>query len=207
MISKELLSLAAILVTFAMFLPYIGSIRQGRTKPHVFSWVIWALGTFVVFLAQLAGGAGVGAWAIGVSSVITLYIAWLAYVRRTDLAITRSDWFFLAAALSALPFWYLTADPLWAVVILTAVDLAGFGPTYRSAWVRPFSEHPGFFALGAVRNVLVILALEHYSVTTVLFPAAVGAGCVVLVLLIVMRRRSVARPATGASPERSGGES
>ncbi len=189
MISKELLSLAAILVTFAMFLPYILSIRQGRTRPHVFSWVIWAMGTFVVFLAQLAGGAGVGAWAIGVSSVITLYIAWLAYVRRTDLAITRSDWFFLAAALSALPCWYLTADPLWAVVILTAIDLAGFGPTFRSAWVRPFSEHAGFFSLGVVRNVLVILALEHYSVTTVLFPAAVGAGCAALVLLILIRRR------------------
>lgn len=193
MISKELISAAAILVTFAMFLPYIRSIRQGRTKPHVFSWVIWALVTFVVFLAQLAGQAGVGAWAIGVSGMITVYIAWLAYARRADRTITRSDWGFLVAALSALPLWYLTADPLWAVVILTAVDLAGFGPTFRSAWARPFSEHAGFFALGALRNGLVLLALEHYSVTTALFPAAVGAGSIALVALILIRRRTLSR--------------
>ena len=64
---KELLSGTAIVLTFVIFVPYIRSILQGRTKPHVFSWFIWALGTFVVFLAQLAGGGGMGAWAIGVS--------------------------------------------------------------------------------------------------------------------------------------------
>jgi hypothetical protein len=47
----------------------------------------------------------------------------------------------------------------------------------------------GFFAMGAVRNSLVILALEHYSVTTVLFPAAVGAGCIAFVALLAWRRR------------------
>jgi hypothetical protein len=197
-IYKKLLSAAAIILTFVMFVPYIRSIRQGTTKPHVFSWVIWGLGTITVFFAQLAGHAGVGAWAIGVSGVITLYIAGLAYLRRTDLAITRTDWVFFAAALSALPCWFFTSDPLWAVVILTGVDLAGFGPTFRSAYVRPYSEHMGFFAMGAIRNGLVILALEHYSVTTVLFPAAVGAGCVALVALLAYRRRFMRNSGRGS---------
>jgi hypothetical protein len=34
---KESFSAAAILLTFAMFVPYIRSIRSGRTKPHAFS--------------------------------------------------------------------------------------------------------------------------------------------------------------------------
>ena len=59
--TKELLSLAAMVLTFAIFIPYIRSIRAGRTKPHAFSWVIWGLGTSVVGFAQLAGGGGAGA--------------------------------------------------------------------------------------------------------------------------------------------------
>ena len=51
---KTIFSATAIALTFAAFLPYIRSIRSGKTKPHVFSWVIWGLTTFVVFLAQLA---------------------------------------------------------------------------------------------------------------------------------------------------------
>jgi hypothetical protein len=190
---KEALSAAAIVLTFVIFVPYIRSIRRGLTKPHVFSWVIWALGTFVVFLAQLADSGGLGAWPIGVSGLITAYIAVLAYRKRSDTAITRSDWVFLTISLAALPCWFFTSDPLWAVVILTGVDLAGFGPTFRSAYSRPHAERIGFYSLGAVRNLLAILALEHYSLTTVLFPAAVGVACAVFVAMVAHRRRQLAR--------------
>jgi len=81
---------------------------------------------------------------------------------------------FLAAALTALPGGLLTSDPLWAVLILTGVDLTGFGPTFRSAYLRPYDERPGFYRLGALRNLIAILALERYSLTTVVFPAAVA---------------------------------
>ena len=42
MMWKEGLGLLAILMTFYAFYPYIRSIRVGETRPHVFSWVIWA---------------------------------------------------------------------------------------------------------------------------------------------------------------------
>jgi hypothetical protein len=192
---KELLSAAAIVLTFAIFVPYIRSIRRGVTKPHVFSWVIWALGTFVVALAQLAGSGGVGAWPIGVSGLITAYIAVLAYRQRCDTAITKTDWVLFVVALAALPCWLLTSDPLWAVVILTGIDLVGFGPTFRSAYSRPHGERIGFYSLAAVRNFLAIFALEHYSMTTVLFPAAIGVACIAFVAMVAYRRKLLARRA------------
>jgi hypothetical protein len=51
----------------------------------------------------------------------------------------------------------------------------------------------GFYALAAVRNVLAVLALEHYSMTTVLFPAAVGVACVAFVAMVAYRRKQLAR--------------
>jgi hypothetical protein len=188
--SKQLLGTAAIALTFGLFFPYIRSIHRGKTKPHVFSWMIWGIGTLIVFLAQLAGHGGVGAWPIGISGVITSYIALLAYLKRADTTITRSDWIFFSAALSALPFWFLTSDPLWAVVTLTIVDVIGFGPTVRKAYVHPHEESVSFFALAAVRNLLAIFALEYYSLTTVLFPATVGLACLLLAFMLVYRRHS-----------------
>jgi len=189
--AKSALSAAAILLTFIAFIPYIRGIHRGQIRPHLFSWVVWGLTTFIVFLAQLAALGGVGAWPIGVSGVITLYVTALAWVRREDVAITRSDWVFLIGALSALPFWFLTSEPLSAVVILTVVDLAGFGPTFRKAWSHPHEEKIGFFALFAARNLLVLLALERHSATTTLFPAAVGLACVALMAVLACRRRAL----------------
>jgi hypothetical protein len=188
-IYKQLLSAAAIVLTFVAFLPYICSIQRGETKPHVFSWVIWGLTTFIVFFAQLAGRGGLGAWPIGVSGTISIYIAFLSYLQRSDTAITKTDWAFFFAALSALPFWFIVANPLWAVVILTVVDVMGFGPTIRRAIDHPHAERIGFFAIFALRNLLVILALEHYSLTTVLFPAAIALACFLLICLVAYRRK------------------
>jgi hypothetical protein len=188
---KQLSSALAIVITFWAMLPYIRAIRRNAIRPHVFSWIIWGLSTFVVFLAQLAGGAGIGAWPVGLSGLISLYIALLAYTRRGDSLITPTDWLFLVTALSALPLWLVTAEPLWAVVILTTMDLLGFGPTLRRAYFYPWSESNLFFTLVALRNLLVVLALEKFSLTTVLFPAVVGTACVVVVLLLTWRRKIV----------------
>ncbi len=190
---KELFSAAAILVTFVAFLPYIRSILHGATRPHLFSWLIWGSTTFVVFLAQLADKGGLGAWPTGVSGMITMVVALLAFRHKSDNSITGADWFFFLSAISSLPLWYLTDDPLWAVLILTGVDLLGFGPTIRKAYVTPYEEKLTFFALFVVRNALAIAALEHYSFTTVLFPAATGIACLLLILVATFRRQAFDR--------------
>lgn len=189
MIYKELLSAVAIALTFIAFFPYIRSIMQGKIKPHVFSWVIWGTTTFIVFLAQLEGNGGAGAWPIGVSGIITIYVAIIAFIKRSDITITKTDWMFFITAITSLPFWYFTADPLWAVVILTTVDVLGFGPTVRKAYIFPFEEQLTFFALFMVRNSIVIMALENYSLTTVLFPAVIASTCLLLIFMVLYRRR------------------
>jgi len=186
---KEMLGAIAIVLTAIAFFPYIRSILNGDTKPHVFSWVIWSSTTFIVFIAQLKEGGGAGAWPIGVSGLITLFVAMLAYFKKSDKSITVIDWCFFLSAMASLPAWYLTSDPLWAVVILTTVDVLGFGPTLRKAYSHPFEEKLTFFSIFMARNLIVIMALEQYSVTTVLFPAVIAAACWILVIMVMLRRR------------------
>ncbi|MEW8506466.1 MAG: hypothetical protein AB2598_07155 [Candidatus Thiodiazotropha sp.] len=185
---KELFSGLAVAITFIAFLPYIRSILSGRTKPHVFSWIIWGSTTFIVFLAQLEDGGGIGAWPIGISGVITLIIAFLAYLKASDITITRLDWSFFAAAMASLPLWYVTSDPTWAVILLTVIDVIGFGPTIRKAFAHPYDEDLTFFALFVVRNLLVIAALENYSIATLLFPAVIAGVCLIFIILVIHRR-------------------
>ncbi|MES9823595.1 MAG: hypothetical protein ABW127_04115 [Candidatus Thiodiazotropha endolucinida] len=188
---KELISGLAVAVTFIAFLPYIHSILTGRTKPHVFSWVIWGSTTFIVFLAQLEDGGGAGAWPIGISGLITLYIALLAYRKKADITITNLDWAFFTAAMASMPIWYFTSDPTWAVILLTTIDVIGFGPTIRKAFAHPYDEDLKFFALFALRNLLVVIALERYTIATMLFPAVIATVCLFFIVLIVYKRRTI----------------
>lgn len=187
---KTIVSGVAILITFIAFYPYLKAIIGNKIKPHFFSWIIWGITTLVAFLGQIAGNGGVGTISIGISAALTFYIAYLTFRRRADFTIHRLDWFYLIAAFLAIPVWIITNNPLWAVVIMTGIDLLGFGPTFRNAYQNPMNEDPKFYLIFSLRNILVIYALETYSFTTILFPAAIGvAGIVVSVIIWVSRRR------------------
>ncbi|MDO6562228.1 hypothetical protein Q4488_02425 [Amphritea sp. 1_MG-2023] len=188
---KLMFSGLAVLLTLVAFVPYIRSILTGNTRPHVFSWLIWGMTTVIVFFAQIEAHGGVGAWPIGLSGVVTVGVALLAFYKRGDISITRTDWGFFTLALASLPFWYFTSDPLWTVVVLTAVDLLGFGPTIRKAYGFPHQESQLFFLSFLLRNVFVIAALEHYSLTTVLFPLSIAIACSGLLIVVAYRRRVV----------------
>jgi len=186
---RPLFSALAIGINFAAYLPYLLAIRRGETKPHVFSWIIWGTTTTIVFFAQVEGDGGVGAWPAGISGLINYYVAVAAFRTKTEFTVHRLDWLFFGAALSSLPFWYFTSDPLWAVVVLTTVDILGFGPTLRKAYHKPFEESALFFALFMISNALVLLALETRSPTTMLFPAAISFACLLMVGWLLLRRR------------------
>lgn len=189
----QAMAFAAIALTFVAYAPYVVQIRGGTMRPHVFSWVIWSISTAVVFFAQVVAGGGPGAWPTGVSALLTTYVTWLAWTRCRDIVITRSDWFFLWSALASVPLWYMTGDPLWAVVILTVIDVLGFGPTIRKLYMLPHEESVWFYLLFAARNGVALFALETLSLTTVLFPVAMVLSCVVVCGLILWRRRRIAR--------------
>ena len=100
----------------------------------------------------------------------------------------------LGFALVSLPLWYLTADPLIAVIILAVVEIFGFMPSFRKAYLLPHEERLSFFMVLAVRNGISLLALEHYSLVTILFPLVSGGLCVAFFALVVMRRRELSMP-------------
>lgn len=187
-----LFSTIAIALSILGFVPYIRSILQGKTDPHLFSWIIWGLTTVIVFFAQLSDEGGWGAWPTGISGLISIGIAGLAYQRRRNILINRTDVLFLVVALAAIPLWAVTSNPLWSVILLTFADTVATWPTLRKCWHDPFREDLWMYWILFVRNFFSIAGLEHLSLTTVLFPLVMSVAIVVLVGVVIVRRRNFA---------------
>lgn len=186
--SHQLLAVIAALLTLAGFIPYIISILNGQTRPHLYSWLIWAIATVVVGAAQWVSGGGAGALVTLFSGAITCFIVLLTWLRYDASHIKPVDAVFLVIAACALPAWLITDNPLTAVVMLTIVDIAGFGPTFRKSYHAPLGENLTLYYLVCVRNVIAAIALEYYSLTTLLFPLVIALANVVFIGLIHWRR-------------------
>jgi hypothetical protein len=191
MIEKEIYVSIGILFMLASYSIYMFSIYKGRTKPHPFSWFIWGLLTAIGFFAQISDGGGIGTIITGLSAIISFGIALIGYLKRQNIVITPSDKCAFILALSAVPLWYLTGNALWSVILITIIDCAGFYPTYRKSWQFPQQESSLSYALGGLKHIFTILALENISIITTLFPFSLVLTNFGLIIVIYLRQKII----------------
>jgi hypothetical protein len=169
MISKGAWGYLSLAVSVAGYIPYFCAILNGRCKPHVFSWVIWAWAASFLFVAQVHRGAGAGAWVTGLTALACLMIAALA-LKYGEKHITQSDEVMFGLSLAAMPLWVVTERPLWSVILLVGICAFGFYPTLRKSYDQPQDELVVFYVSCVLKSLFGLFALENYVAATVLYP-------------------------------------
>lgn len=185
---KIVVGILATAVALIGYIPYFRNIFSGKTKPHAFSWLVWGIMTGIGFAAQAAGGAGPGAWVMGFSTIVTFMI-FLLSLWKGEKHIVFSDWLSLGGACIALALWYATKNPLLSVILVTLIDALGFFPTFRKAYFKPLEETAITFFLSGLKYVVGIVALEQYSVITLLYPTYLVLANWGFVGMVILRRK------------------
>lgn len=177
-------------MTLVGYFYYFRDIFAGKTKPHAFTWLVWASLTAIGFAGQLSDDGGAGAYVTGLTAAISFIIFFLALFRG-EKEITHSDWLSLGGAALALLLWGLTDNPLLAIILITLVDFLGFVPTIRKSIRKPHEETLISYVLAGFKFVLAIIALDNYSTVTILYPASLVFANLLFVALLLSRRRKI----------------
>ncbi len=183
---KTTFAIIAIILTLIGYTEYCRSMLAGITKPHMFTWIIWASLTAIAFFAQISDSAG--AWITGLSATISFFIAGYAYFYG-EKDITRSDWLVFISALSAIPIWMVTNNALYSVIIISIIDALAFYPTFRKSWMKPNEEAIIAYIMAFFKFTLALFALENVSATTALYPFSLVVMNAAFIILVVWRRK------------------
>lgn len=186
------LGLLSAVLAVAGYWIYIKDIFAGKTKPHMFSWLIWGLLAVVGFVGQVRGKAGAGAWVTGLTAAGCLLIFVIA-IFKGEKSIARIDKLLLGLAILAIVLLITVKDARVSTTLASlALVIASF-LTMKKAYHKPNEETAQTFALNTIKFVPALFALQTYSYLTVVYPmsALVTNGAVVAV--IVVRRRSLLR--------------
>src|SRR3989344_5279429 len=185
---KAILGTIAVIIALAGYIPYFRDIFRGKTKPHAFSWLVWASLTGIAFFGQIFDRGGAGAWVTGFTAIVSFVIFFLA-LQKGEKNITLSDKWSLFGAGVALILWYFTNSLLWSVILITVIDALGFYPTFRKSYHKPHEETMLTFFLSGLKFVIAIIALQNYSVVTYLYPASLVLMNFIFVGLLLVRKR------------------
>ena len=180
----------AVLVEFISYFVYLHSIYKGHTKPHAFTWFVWAILNVVGFAAVLVAGGEAGSWVLGVNAIACFAIAGVGFYQR-HVDYDLYDWLALFGGLFGTFLWWFTKNPLYAVILVSLSDCLAFSLTIRKAYKFPLEENVSSFAAGILYYILAIIALENYSVTTWLYHAVIILLDATLVATILIRRKTI----------------
>jgi len=189
---KTTISIIAIILTFIGYAPYLYDLVKQKTRPHVFSWLIWTIATSIIFALQISAGAGIGAF-VTLAVALLSFIIFLLSLRNGKRDIEKLDVVFFVLALLSIPLWLVVRQPVLSIILLSTIDMLGFVPTIRKSWRDPYSETLALYVITTFRHSLSILGLIEYNIVTLLFPVTWVFANAAFAAMLIIRRRSKAR--------------
>lgn len=190
--SKEILGLITCILGIIAYIPYLSDIYKGKTHPHTFSWLVWTLVVGTGYFGQVSDGGGAGAWGTGTGTgtgATLCLIVFICSLKSGEKDITLLDWVCLISCLIGIYIWWITDTPLWTMIIVSLVDTLAYVPTFRKAYLKPFSETLSLYCLSEVKILLGIIALENFSFITLIFPATMLTTNLFFITMVINRRK------------------
>lgn len=181
---------ALCVISYAVYIP---GVIKGQLRPHLFTWTIFTILCAIGFGAQWNQSAGPGMWITALAGIFNGIIALLA-LKYGEKNIARSDWVCFIASLLAIPVWLLASTPLYAVIMISLIDVLAIYPTFRKSWMKPWDEKILSYFLVAVQFLLSVLAMNVLNVITTLYPLTIVVMNIGLITLLAARRKYVAKP-------------
>jgi len=136
---KTIFSVIGVVIGLLVSYPYIRDIFLLKTKPHIYTWLIWTITTATATFAAYHGNGGWALLNLVAMTSITSFI-FLLSIKYGTKNITLWDTVILIATLFAIFIWWQLKQPLISVLMVTAIDVLGYVPSFRKSWQEPWSE-------------------------------------------------------------------
>lgn len=187
---KELIGGIAVVLTFLAYIPYYRDILKGKTRPHIYSWSLWALLTVLLVALQIEGGAGPATWVTAAAGLLCIGVV-IFSLKNGKRDITKSDTVVAILSLGAIFFWLIVDQPIISIILVILADMFAFVPTVRKSFNDPYSETLSLYVTNALRFGLALLAVEQYTFLSSSWIVAWICGNAGLALLLVVRRKQI----------------
>lgn len=190
---KISLSIIASIITVIGFTPYFRDIFNKKTKPHIYTWLIWGITQGTATLALWYGGGNFAALSLITGTILVIVVFLLCFKYGTK-NITLSDTLCLITALFAAAVWWVLKNPLLSVFLVSLIDGIGYLPTYRKSWREPWSETLSYWALMTLTAFITIVASAEYNFLTVTYLTVLIFSNMMVWSICYLRRKKIPKP-------------
>lgn len=184
-VSKEFLGILAGLISILAFIPYVVSIRQGKMRPSISSWIIWTVASLIVFVGSISKGAGYSVLLPLGLAIGDIVIVALTF-RSGKTVWSKLDRVCLGIALMSLIPWAIFHSPLVTLIINVAMMTAGGVPTLVKVWRLDGTESLFAWTMWLLGGVIAFMSVEEMRFIYLLYPGYVAIANLNMVVALVV---------------------
>lgn len=167
---------------------YIPSILRHETKPNRASWIIWNITNIILLASYFSLGARTTIL-LPVIYCINGFIILILAIRYGVSSWSRLDFVAIFIAVCSLIIWFITKNPLTALLMNLVMDASGYLPTIRKSYIDPSSESLiawSFIFLGTCFN---LLAINVFSFGIIIYPIVMFSMNLIIVITLYLQKK------------------
>ena len=148
---------------------YVSSILRKETKPNRASWLIWSITNTILLVSYFSVGARSTIF-LPIVYFLNGLIVFIFSFRYGVNSWSRLDYLSIFIAGFSLIIWFITKNPLIALLMNLAMDSSGYLPTIRKSYTDPLTESQiawFFIFLGTFFN---LIAINSSSFGIIIYP-------------------------------------
>jgi len=187
---RTILWFTTIIIGIYAYYPYIRDILKWKTKPHLFSWIVFLIMDAIAFLIQIGDNAGPGAWGTLTTGLMGLVVLALT-LKSWEKNITKSDVIAFTLALIAIGLYLMLENPVYSLYTVLAISALALYPTARKSYHKPNEETLSIYSIAALRSLLSIIATINISLLTIGLPAFIIVINTLFILMTLIRRKQL----------------
>jgi uncharacterized membrane protein len=159
---RNLCGAASTILAIASGIPYIRGVLQGKTKPHQFSFLVFAIMNGLVFITQFLEGARQSVLIALVFFIYTIIIFILSLFKGTRNTSSLDKGLFGLALFITL-IWLLTQNNVLAIWLTVAIDICATSMILLKIKDEPKSEDPIPWLISTRAYIFTCLSLAGRS--------------------------------------------
>ncbi len=169
---------------------YIINTLKWKTKPNKITWWIWAAAPLIWSAATISSQWFI--WAVlpvFMAGFIPLMIFLASFIsKKSYWKLWKLDYWCLALAVLALLLWFITEQPLLAIIFWVLADLLAAIPLLIKIHKYPETETIWPFITLLIANASAFLVIQNWVLEEYLFPLYLVIICSIIILAYYSKR-------------------
>lgn len=168
----QYLVIVGVVVQTLGYTSYIKETLRGNTKPNRVTWLLWAIAPLIAAVAAAAEGvtwAALPVFITGFGSLIIFIASFLN--KKAYWKLTTFDYLCGFLSILALILWYITSQPVIAIIFAIISDAMAALPTLSKSWKSPRTETIAPYAASLFGALTSFTAIKTMGFAEYAFPA------------------------------------